>query len=59
MRNVRVMNIPVGVLLAWILVLGYVLWAVETVGPRMGAKRSLCAAPVVEMASPLSPANNS
>ena len=58
MRNVRVMNIPVGVLAAWILVLGYVLWAVETVGQR-GTAKSPCAAPVVEMSSPVSPSNNS
>ena len=29
MRNVRVLNIPIGVLAAWILVMGYALWAVE------------------------------
>jgi len=52
------MNIPVGVLAAWILVLGYVLWAVETVGQR-GTAKSTCAAPVVEMTKPASPSNNS
>lgn len=59
MRNVRVMNIPVGVLLAWIFVLGYVLWAVETVGARTGSKRLPCAGSVVEMASPATRSNNS
>ena len=58
MRNVRVMNIPVGVLAAWILVLGYVLWAVETVGQRGSAKLP-CATPVVERNNTAAPSHNS
>ena len=49
MRNVRVMNIPVGVLAAWILVLGYMLWAVEAVVSKPAAGKQPCAAAVIEM----------
>ena len=48
MRNVRVMNIPVGVLAAWILVLGYMLWAFEAVVTTPSSKQGSCSAPVVE-----------
>src|SRR5438128_2375018 len=59
MRNVRVMNIPVGVLAAWILLLGYVLWAAEAVGSRAVASKAPCAKPVVEATSPVSSTHNS
>jgi hypothetical protein len=51
MRNVKVMKRPVGVLLAWILVLGYVLWAVEAVGSRAVTKKPGCATPMVEISA--------
>jgi hypothetical protein len=56
MRNVKVMNIPVGVLAAWILVMGYALWAVEAAvaSPKLSAKAP-CS--VVELAK--SAPNNS
>lgn len=54
MRNVRVMNIPVGVLAAWILVLGYMLWAVEAaVASAPVQKRLPCS--VVEITAPAHP----
>ena len=37
---------------AWILALGYVLWAVEAVGTRGATKKLPCEAPVVEMSTP-------
>ena len=54
MRNVRVMNIPVGVLAAWILVLGYALWAMEAVVVSPAQKRSACSTSVVQMSTPVS-----
>jgi hypothetical protein len=45
------MKRPVGVLLAWILVLGYVLWAVEAVGSRAVTKKPGCATPMVEISA--------
>ncbi len=49
MRNVRVMNIPVGVLAAWILVMGYALWAVEAFVAKPSASKPPCTSSVVEM----------
>ena len=54
MRNVRVMNIPVGVLAAWILVLGYALWAMEAVVVSPAQKRASCSTSVVQMSTPVS-----
>ena len=48
MRNARVFNIPVGLVVAWILALGYAVWAVEAVGARAVAKKAPCSVPVVE-----------
>jgi hypothetical protein len=45
------MNIPVGVLAAWILVLGYLLWAVEAVVAKPATKASLPCSVVESSAS--------
>ncbi len=54
MRNVKVMNIPVGVLAAWILVLGYILWAVEAVVAKPAQGKQPCQVPMVERSAPVS-----
>lgn len=59
MRNVKVMNSPVGVIAAWIIAIGYVLWAVEAVGARAVSKPAACEAPRVQVSSPLKTGSNS
>jgi hypothetical protein len=59
MRNVKVLKNPVGVIAAWILALGYVLWAVEAVGARTLSKQSACEAPSIQVSTPMQTGSNS
>jgi len=59
MRNVKVLKNPVGVIAAWILALGYVLWAVEAVGAKTLSKPVACEAPRIQVSAPLQTGSNS
>ncbi len=53
MRNVKVMNIPVGVLAAGILALGYALWGVEAAMAAAPVQKLPCS--IVEISAPAYP----
>ena len=60
MRNVRVMNTPVGILAALVLLFGYMLWAVEAAVAKPAQGKLPCS--LVEISAPanaLTSGNNS